>query len=142
MLPTSNQFTFASGELVVKIPSVSGAALRAVNLAIGAVNMQPPSGFKPIRVVANVAIEREGQEGVYLTDLPQPVQISVRYRPSDQAAAAGKPLSLAFWDGKSWVRFTSAKHSFKLTPDADPSQGGLGSITITRWGDPPISWGT
>jgi hypothetical protein len=27
-------------------------------------------------------------------------------------------------------------------PDADAQKGGVGTITITKWGDPPLSWGT
>lgn len=142
MALSTSQFTFANGEVVVSIANQPTPALRPVSLDIGPVNMQPTSGFKPIRVVANIAIEQEGSPGSYLTNLPQAVQITLRYRPSDLAAAAGKPLGLAFWDGKGWVRLTSAKHSFSLTADPDPQKGGVGSITISKWGDPPISWGT
>lgn len=137
-----SQFVFNDGEVVVNIADQPSPALKAVSLPVGTVNMQPTSGFKPIRVVANIAIEQEGNSGVYLTDLPKPVKISIRYRAADQTAAAGKPLRLAFWNGAQWVRLTASKHGFSLTPDADPQQGGVGSLTLTRWGDPPISWGT
>lgn len=142
MPPAPKIFTFANGEVVVTIPATITPALRAVSLAIGEVDMQPPGGFQPIRVVANIAIEEEAHPGTYLTTLPGAIQIKVRYRLSDRQAAGSAPLVLAFWDGASWIPFTPAKHNFTLIPDEDPDTGGVGIVTFTYWGDPPITWGT
>jgi hypothetical protein len=142
MEPPVTKFPFANGEIIVKIPTDIVSRVKPVSLAIGNVNMRPTSGFKPIRVVANIVLVEQSNSDVQLTDLPQPVEIEVRYRLSDHAAAAGKPLALAFWDGEKWVYFSRAKHSYELMPDEDPQKGGVATITITRWGDPPIAWGT
>ena len=142
MATSVNQFTLAGGEVTVSIPANLTPALRAVSLDIGAVEMQPATGFRPIRMVANIAIEQVGKPGVYLTDLPAALHFKVKYRAADRQAAGTKPLVLAFWDGAAWVPFTSAKHAFKLTAYADLSRGGYATVSITKWGDPPISWGT
>lgn len=142
-MPTAtNQFTFADGELTVSISSSIKPPLKAVSLPIGEVNMQPPSGFQPIRVVANIAIEEAASPGNYLTTLPGAIQIKVKYRLSDRQAAGSRPLVLAFWDGSAWIPFTAAKHNFKLTAYADPNKGGYATLTLRHWGDPPITWGT
>jgi hypothetical protein len=142
MAESVDQFTFANGDVIVSIPSTTAPRLKAVDLGIGAVELHPASGFQPIRVVTNVAIEEEGKPGVYLSSLGRTVKLKIKYRAADLKAAGSKPLVLAFWDGSKWVPFTSAKHGFKLTAYADPAKGGYGMISIKKWGDPPISWGT
>ena len=142
MAASHNKFTFAGGEVTVSIPANLTPALKAVSLDIGAVDMQPSSGFRPIRTVANIAIEQVGNPGVYLTDLPAAVHFKVKYRDADKQIAGGKPLVLAFWDGAKWLPLSGAKHGLKLTAYADSKKGGYGNFSITKWGDPPISWGT
>ena len=142
MATSVNQFTLAGGEVTVSIPSSVTPRLRAVALDIGSVEMLPITGFRPVRLVANVVIEQQSQPGIYLTSLPAAVKIKVKYRAADRQAAGTKPLVLAFWDGTAWVPFTNAKHAFKLTAYADLSKGGYATVSITKWGDPPISWGT
>ena len=142
MAAAHNKFTFAGGEVTVSIPANLTPALRAVSLDIGTVDMQPSTDFRPIRTVANIAIEEVGKPGTYLTVLPASVHFKVKYRLTDKQTAGSKPLVLAFWDGSKWLPLTGAKHSLKLTAYADSKKGGYGSFSITKWGDPPISWGT
>lgn len=142
MLASDNKFSFANDEVAVTIPAGMSARLKAVSRDVGAVDMQPAEHFRPIRVVANIVIEDESQPGNALTDLGGQVSFKVKYRASDLEAADKKPLVLAFWDGKGWVPLTSAKHGFKLTAYTNPNNGGYATFSLTRWGDPPISWGT
>lgn len=142
MTPPMTRYPFANNEIFVNIPAEIADRVKPVSINIGNVNMRPASGFKPIRVVANIVLVESEHEDVQFTELPQPVEIEVHYRLSDHAAAAGKQLALAFWDGESWIYFTRAKHGYELIPNEDPKQGGMATITITRWGDPPIAWGT
>jgi hypothetical protein len=138
-------FQFNNGDVVVSVLEKKSGMLRPVELPFGNPEMDPKSGdIRPIRAVMNLGIEIEGRPGEYPDDLQQSVEIRVRYSADDQAAAdrLNKPLVLAYWDGKAWIRFTAEKHGFRLEPDAVPHKGGFGVITITRWGDPPIIWGT
>jgi hypothetical protein len=139
----SKEFPFLNGDVVVTVPTDKSKKLKAVKLDdLGKPDMNPASGFKPIRIVANIVLEEEGKPGTYLTDLGQSVEIKVRYTKKDKTAAEalGKPLALAFWDGSSWIRFVE-KHGFVLLPDPNPDKGGVGKVSITKWGDPPIGWG-
>lgn len=139
------QFPFLNGAVTVSVPDKPGKKIRVVKLDLGTPNMKPKTGdFKPIRAVINVVLEDENKPGVYLTNLEQAVEIRVRYTAEDKQAAdaAGATLALGFWDGKQWVRFTRQKHNFDLIPDPDPRKGGYGIVSITKWGDPPIGWGT
>jgi len=142
MQASVNKFTFANDEVIVSIPTKLSPKLKAVSREIGAVEMHPAGGFQPVRIVANIVIEEEGKPGTALTNLGGAVKIKVKYRRTDLLAAGGKPLVLAFWDGGRWVSFTAAKHGFKLTAYADPANGGYATVSISKWGDPPISWGT
>jgi hypothetical protein len=138
-------FPFLKGDVVVSVPERKDRMLRPVELPFGSPDMDPKTGdIRPIRAVMNIGIEIEGRPGEYPDDLMQSVEIKVRYTAEDQAAAdqAGKPLTLAYWDGSVWNRFTAEKHGFRLEPDPDPHQGGFGVITISKWGDPPIIWAT
>ena len=140
----TKKYPFLDGEVVVAVQDAPGKKLRPVKLDTGVVDMDPKTGdFKPIRVVANIVLEDEANPGEYLTELGQPVEIQVRYRPDDMRAARrdNKPLALGFWDGQGWVRFTAEKHSFELRPDATTPDSGYGVVVITRWGDPPTGWG-
>jgi hypothetical protein len=140
----SKEFKFLNDDVIVSVPTDKPKKLKAIKLDdLGNPDMNPTSGdFTPIRVVANIVLEEEGKPGTYLTDLGQSVEIKIRYTKKDKAAADAsfKPLALAFWDGNRWVRFVE-KHGFVLLPDPDPEKGGVGKVSITRWGDPPISWG-
>jgi hypothetical protein len=141
----SKDFPFLNGEVIVTVPTDKPKKLKAVKLDdLGNPDMNPVSGdFKPIRVVANIVLEEEGKPGAYLTDLGQTVEIKVRYTKKDKDAveALNKPLALAFWDGSRWVPFVE-KHGFVLLPDPNPEKGGVGKVTISKWGDPPIGWGS
>jgi len=141
----SKEFKFSNDEVTVTVPTDKPKKLKAVKLDdLGNPDMNPVSGdFKPIRVVANIVLEEEGKPGAYLTDLGQSVEIKVRYTKKDKDAveAMNKQLALAFWDGSRWVPFVE-KHGFVLLPDTDPKKGGVGKVTISKWGDPPIGWGS
>jgi hypothetical protein len=141
----SKKYSFLNGEVIVTVLTDKPKKLKAVKLDdLGNPDMNPSSGdFKPIRVVANIVLEEDGKPGEYLTDLEQMVEIKIRYTKADKAAAdaLNKPLALGFWDGTRWVRFTPEKHGFTLLPDVDLNKGGVGKISISKWGDPPSSWG-
>ena len=101
-----------------------------------------PGGFKPGRVVFNFQIVDEYDPSKVLTTFDPPFELRVRYTPADlkRAQDAGKPLQLAFWNGREWVIFTDEKHQFKLEPDSQGS-GGEGVAMISHWGDPNVAWG-
>jgi hypothetical protein len=140
----TKDYQFSNGDVVVTVPEKATGMLRAVSKPIGSPNMNPTGGdFQPVRVVINIVLEEESRPGVFLTDLNQSVTIRIRYSPADlnEAARSRKPLALGFWDGQRWVRFDRTKHQFNLQSDPDVSRGGFATVTITRWGDPPIAWG-
>lgn len=146
----SKDFVFLNGDVTVSVATDKPKKLNAIKLDdLGNPDMNPVSGdFKPIRIIANIVLEEEGNPGVYLTDLGQAVDIKIRYTKADYnaAAALGKPLALGFWDvsQRRWVRLTAQKHGFLLQADDSdhPDKGGFGKITISKWADPASSWGT
>jgi hypothetical protein len=142
MAASVDKFSFVGDEIIVSIPTSIVPKLIAVSREIGTVELHPASGFQPIRIVANIVIETQNNPGVALTDLGGTLTFRVKYRLADLQAAGSKPLVLAFWDGARWVPLTTAKHGFKLTAYANPADGGYATISISRWADPPISWGT
>jgi hypothetical protein len=100
-------------------------------------------GFQPARLVVNFELYDEDQPDKYLVEFDAPFELRVRYTKADlkRAEQEGAALALGFWDGSDWVRFTLEKHGFHLEPDADPEKGGLGVVSIKKWGDPPVGWG-
>jgi hypothetical protein len=114
-------------------------------LGLGKMESMPSvkDGFQPHRLVMNFELYDEEQPDGYLVEFEQPFELKVRYTKADlqRAEREGAALALGFWDGKSWVRFTAEKHAYRLLPDADPENGGFGVVSITKWGDPPVSWG-
>jgi hypothetical protein len=114
-------------------------------LALGKLENMPAArgGFQPARLVMNFELYDEDQPEGNLAELEQPFELRVRYTRADRqrAESEGAALALAFWDGNTWVRFTAEKHGFHLEPDSNPARGGFGVVSITKWGDPPVSWG-
>lgn len=144
-MASSSPVSFGAEGVTVTFPAQKRKRGRVVKLPVGSLtDMTPvPGGFQPRRLVINVAVEDEDAPGTHLTEFDPPLELRVRYTKADQdrAQSAGRPLALAFWDGSQWVRFTSEKHQFQLQPDANPQSGGVGSVKISRWGDPPVAWG-
>jgi hypothetical protein len=141
----ASPINFNAEGVTVTVPAQKNKKGKVVKLLVGSLNdMRPvPGGFQPRRLVINVVVEDEDAPGTYRAEFDPPLELKVRYTKADQdlAQRAGRPLTLAFWDGSQWVRFTRAKHQFELQPDANPQSGGLGSVKISRWGDPPVAWG-
>jgi|WetSurMetagenome_2_1015567.scaffolds.fasta_scaffold1038335_1 hypothetical protein len=135
---------FATEGVTVHIPDQK-RKINVRKLAMGSLASMKPSkgGFQPARLVANFELYDEDQPEGFLVEFDQPFELRVRYTKADlqHAERDGAPLALAFWDGTTWVRFTAEKHGFNLQPDADPKNGGFGVVSISRWGDPPVSWG-
>lgn len=138
-------FRFLKDDVEVSVPEQARRRLRAVELPLGDPDMRPrPGKFKPIRAVINLGMEFEDQPGEYPDELDQEIEVRIRYTRADRVAAEreGKPLVLAYWNGADWIPFTAEKHGFRLEPDSNPNRGGFGVITISKWGDPPVGWGT
>jgi len=98
------------------------------------------NGFKPIRILGNIAIEDADHPGNYPKELGQPVQFKFFFTQDDLNAAGNEPLALAFWENNGWVKF--ATPNLKIQPTAKAA--GFASVTLsqTPWtGDPPTSWG-
>ena len=135
---------FATEGATVNIPDQK-RKIGVRKLAMGSLPSMKPSkgGFQPARLVVNFELYDEDQPDKYLVEFDQPFELKVRYTKADMQRADrdGAPLALGFWDGNTWVRFTAEKHGFLLQPDADPSNGGFGVVSISKWGDPPVGWG-
>jgi hypothetical protein len=99
--------------------------------------------FRLDRPVINFEIEDAEKTGAVLREFKPPFELRVRYTQDDleRAMKAGRPLTLAFWDGEHWVLFTREKHDFELRPNTEPGTGGTGFARISHWGDPPVGWG-
>jgi hypothetical protein len=99
--------------------------------------------FRLGRLVINFELVDDEKPEIVLREFDPPIELRVRYYESDmeRAMARGRPLTLAFWDGGRWVRFTAEKHDFHLRPNAEPRTGGVGIARIAGWGDPAVGWG-
>jgi hypothetical protein len=107
-------------------------------------DMKPvPGGFRPTRAVINFSLVLDEDPDTEVIEFDPPFELRIRYTRGDMnhAEKEGRELSLAYWDGEEWVRFTKEKHQFELQPDDVPQRGGYGVALISRWSDPPISWG-
>jgi hypothetical protein len=142
-LPTRKEFRKEG--VIVKIPG-RPTPIQVRRLDLPAIDTMPavPGGFQPFRLVINLQVVDPAQPEVEVAMFDPPIEVRVRYTAGDleKAAAVGKDLSLGFWDGKQWVRFTAEKHQFRLAPGASPQSGGWGVVSISRWGDPTKAWGT
>jgi hypothetical protein len=96
-----------------------------------------PGGFTPILPpVINLKLEDASQPGRSMLVFANPVEFHIRYDNTHLKAAAGKQLSLGYWEGM-WIRFTNVKNRW------DPKKGtGLLIVKVDKWGDPPIAVGT
>jgi hypothetical protein len=143
--PLTTRKEFRNEGVIVKIPSRI-RAVQVQRLGLQQIETMPavPGGFRPFRVVINLKVVDVTQPEKEVSVFDPPIEVRVRYTPSDlkKAAEVGKPLSLGFWDGKQWIRFTPEKHQFRLEPGAKPEAGGWGVVSIARWGDPTHAWGT
>jgi hypothetical protein len=125
---------------------VSKVKVRKVRLALPALKDVPgTAAFRPGRLVINFELVDDDRPEVVLKKFDPPFELRVRYTRADwkRAEAAKQALTLAYWDGKTWVPFTPKKHGFELQPDRDedPSTGGVGYARISDWDDPAVGWG-
>ena len=131
--------------VAVQVPDQKNKVkVRKVRLALPALRDMPGGpDFRPGRLVINFELVDDDHPDVVLAEFDPPFELRVRYTQADlkRAKAAEQPLTLAFWDGKSWVPFTQKKHGFELQPDSGPGAGGVGYARISRWGDPAVGWG-
>ena len=138
MAPNVRQFKFAKDQVIVNIPTKIKPKLKAVRKKIGVVPMEATENFKPIRVVANIAFEKVGKPGKFVTNLGGNIKIKVKFREKDKIKAGDKQLILAYWNKKKWVLIPIIKMVYYV----NPSKGGYGIISINKWRDPPMAWGT
>jgi len=103
-----------------------------------------PGGFQPFRAVTNFRLVYVEQPEREVTTFDPPIEVRIRYYPSDleKAAVMDKLLRLGFWDGKQWIRFTPEKHQYHLEPAPPPENSGWGVANVSNWGDPTHAWGT
>jgi hypothetical protein len=103
-----------------------------------------PIGFHPFRVVANIKFMDTKDPKKTSFVFSEPVEIHVQYTDQDMtiAKAAGRELSLGYWDGTRWLRYTTTTHQLKIAPATPPATGGWGIFKVLKWGDPPHAWGT
>lgn len=141
--PDVVQFTEVGVTVTVPAQRVT---VKVVKLPIGTLADRPgvPGGFQPGRQVINFELVDEKAPDTFLTEFDPPFQLRVQYtKPDlDRAADTGRPLALAFWDGSQWVVFTREKHQFELHPNTVPETGGYATVEISKWGDPPVAWGS
>jgi len=142
-LPTRKEFRKEG--VIVKIPA-RAKPVQMVRLALPTIESLPavPGGFRPFRLVINLKVVDAAQPDSELSVFDPPIEVRVRHTAADlaRAKAAGRPLCLGFWDGTQWIRFTPEKHQFRLESGTSPEAGGLGVVSLSQWGDPPIAWGT
>ncbi len=100
-------------------------------------------GFQPIRLVINLKLVDAAEPDSEISEFDPPVEIRILYKQSDfrTAEERHKPLSLGFWDGEQWIRFTE-KHHYHPKTMTTPAAGTWGVVLISRWDDPTISVGT
>lgn len=136
---------FTQEGVIVNVPGQVRKAL-VQKLDIPPLESMPaiPGGFKPFRTVINLKVMDASQPDSELAVFDPPIEVRVRYTHADQKKAGeiGKPLSLGFWDGSQWIRFTPEKHQFRLEPGPSPEAGGWGVVNISHWADPTKGWGT
>ena len=103
-----------------------------------------PGVFSPGRIVINVGAVDQDAEDQVIKAFDPPMELRVKYTRADQdrATAAGKSLTLGFYneDLGRWIVFTQQKHKFRLEA-ASSGQGGVGIVEISHWGDPHVAWG-
>jgi len=140
-----NRKYYRRESVVVNFPG-QARAVQAQRLEIPAgIPMQAaPGKFQPFRLVINLQMVDADQPDSEVLDFDPPVEVRIRYTAEDYAHARreGKPLSLGFWDGSQWIRFTAEKHQFHLEPGSPPEAGGWGVVSVSRWADPTHAWGT
>lgn len=136
------KFEFDAGDVRVTVPSQKKKAKVEKLAKDTALERKELAGFKPIRVVINFQVVDEDDPQTILTEFDPKFELRVRYTPADSQAAqrANKELTLAYWNGSTWVKLTREKHEFRLEPNPQ-GQGGFGVAMIKSWGDPNIVWG-
>jgi hypothetical protein len=116
-------------------------AVRAVSVEpIGYYDPEPSSGFIPVRVIMNLAFEKIDSPGKFLVDLEEEVEVQIPYNMDDYRLCGNNP-ELGFFIANRWVRCTLNKHRFVRLPTENPAAGGVLSITINKWADPPLGIG-
>lgn len=98
-------------------------------------------GFQPVRLVINLKLADTMHPNSKLLKFEPPIEFHVRYTKADLAKIGSGQLSLGFWDGTQWVRFTKASHKFRLIRWEEAKGRGLAVVSISEWGDPPVAVG-
>lgn len=136
---------FTQEGVIVHVPSLT-RSVRIQKLDLLPLEKMPaaPGGFQPFRVVINLKVVDAAQPESEMMEFEAPIEVRVRYTADDwkKAVSLHKPLSLGFWDGSQWIRFTPEKHQLRLESGPTPDAGGWGIIAISKWADPTHAWGT
>jgi hypothetical protein len=143
--PSPARKYFRTERVIVKFPG-QAKPVQAKRLALLPITSMPslPGGFQPFRLVINFKLVEAEPPGNDVLEFMPPIEVHVHYSISDikKAEEIGKPLSLGFWDGKQWIRFTPEKHQFRLVTKKSAEAGGDCIVKLSHWGDPPIAVGT
>lgn len=141
-LPTRKYFRKEA--VVVKFPGQAcPVQVERLGIPMGIPMKTAPGEFQPFRLVINLVMVDAAQPGNQVDVFDPPIEVRIRYTADDlaQAKEAGRTLSLGFWDGTQWIRFTPEKHQFRLKALSTPDAGGWGIVNISHWGDPTHAWG-
>jgi len=78
-----------------------------------------------------------------LTDFDPPIELKVNFTFDDlkESIENNKLISLAFWNGSRWVRFTEKKHNLSVHLTKINHWVGYFVVKISNWGDPSVSVG-
>ena len=99
--------------------------------------------FWPNRLVLNLGFAAGEDPNELVGKFDPAVRVRIWYTEKDQAFAneLDKPVAMAFWDGKSWIRFETL-YKFRLVEDDRERFVGYGEIILTKWDDPMIAFGS
>ncbi len=111
--------------------------------------------FKPKELLVNFDVVDAEYPQTPISFFDPPIMMEVEYTQA-QVEAAQKDVEtfrsyikgqleqpmplLGFWDGTHWILFTPRKHQLTYRPNEDPNTGGVATVKVSRWADPPTGW--
>ena len=107
--------------------------------------------FHPERMLVNFEVLEAERPNLPVTYFNPPLKVQVTYTQAQVEAArkeeqrqfkapvTGLPI-LGFWDGTRWISFKPDKHRLVYTPNYPPDTGGVATVELERWADPPLGW--
>jgi hypothetical protein len=111
--------------------------------------------FKPKELLVNFEVMDAENPETPISFFDPPLKIEVAYTQAQVEAAQKdaetfreyvkgqldqpRPL-LGFWDSTHWILFMPIKHHLTYRPNEDPTTGGVATVQVERWADPPTGW--